>query len=241
VIMQLTPDQQRAIYAADTNLIVTAGAGSGKTRVLVERFLTQLQHNPHWSLTSIVAITFTEKAAREMRDRIRQRIMAYLEEPAEDHHFWRRHEAALEGARIGTIHALCTQILRANPVEARLDPAFQILDEVEAAILCDEAVERALAQMLEENAPALALLAHYDTQTLWHVLRTYAGRAAAEPLLSSCEPGRQPGSRMPRGYYNCSRQTSNCGRRCTGLMICHTPMGISFLRYGAPYRLSVRC
>src|SRR5258708_12257649 len=72
--MNYTPEQHDAVYTHDRNLIVTAGAGSGKTRVLVDRFIAMLEANPDWPLTSLVAITFTEKAAREMRDRVRQAI-----------------------------------------------------------------------------------------------------------------------------------------------------------------------
>ncbi len=72
--MSYTPEQLDAIHTHDHNLIVTAGAGSGKTRVLVDRFVALLEAHPDWSLLSLVAIMFTEKAAREMRDRVRKAI-----------------------------------------------------------------------------------------------------------------------------------------------------------------------
>ncbi len=72
--MQATSQQLQAIEITDRNLIVTAGAGSGKTSVLVQRFMHLLTVNQDWELTDIVAITFTEKAAREMRERIRDTI-----------------------------------------------------------------------------------------------------------------------------------------------------------------------
>src|SRR5260221_14187500 len=106
--MNYTPAQHAAIFTQDRNLIVTAGAGSGKTRVLVDRFVAMLEAHPEWPLASLVAITFTEKAAREMRDRVRltieQRIAAASETEDEAAiRFWRDHEAALDSARIGTI------------------------------------------------------------------------------------------------------------------------------------------
>ena len=71
-----TPEQRQAILTQDRALVVQAGAGTGKTWVLVQRFLALLENHPDWSLDSIVAVTFTEKAAREMRGRIRRAIEA---------------------------------------------------------------------------------------------------------------------------------------------------------------------
>src|SRR5688500_1233160 len=118
--MQLTPEQEAAIYTHDKNLIVIAGAGSGKTYVLVERYLALLDRNPDWKITDLVAITFTEKAAREMRDRVRSAIQKRIREAAEQRDLaegrrWREHENLLDNARIGTIHSLCATLLRANP------------------------------------------------------------------------------------------------------------------------------
>jgi ATP-dependent helicase/nuclease subunit A len=174
--MDFTGEQAAAIYTLDRNLIVTAGAGSGKTRVLVERFIHLLDANPEWSLPSVVAITFTEKAAREMRDRVRAAIEAQIQiEPDR----WLGHLAALNGARIGTIHSLCAQILRANPAEAELDPAFEVLDENEAAIVLDDAIDQTLARLAREDHPAAALLAAYGLPAVRSVLRRGALRSVA--------------------------------------------------------------
>jgi ATP-dependent helicase/nuclease subunit A len=80
----LTPHQQHAIEIHDHNLIVVAGAGSGKTYVLVERYLALLTRNPDWQLNQLVAITFTQKAAQEMRDRVREALQQKLYEAADD-------------------------------------------------------------------------------------------------------------------------------------------------------------
>jgi ATP-dependent helicase/nuclease subunit A len=185
--MNFTPEQHAAIFTHDRNLIVTAGAGSGKTRVLVERFTALLDANPDWTLPSVVAITFTEKAAREMRDRVRAAIedkiaesIARQDETALDR--WLDHQAALNRARIGTIHALCTHLLRANPAEAGVDPAFDVLDENEAAILLDDAVDQALARLGETSHPAAALLALYDVRTVRRVLRAFAEHSKAQAV-----------------------------------------------------------
>src|SRR5438876_6707078 len=105
--MTYTAEQHDAIYTHDRNLIVTAGAGSGKTRVLVDRFIALLDAHPDWPLPSLVAITFTEKAAREMRDRVRRAIEQRITQATEADNadlirLWRGHEAALDSARIGT-------------------------------------------------------------------------------------------------------------------------------------------
>jgi ATP-dependent helicase/nuclease subunit A len=188
--MQATPEQYDAIYIHDKNLIVTAGAGTGKTRVLVERFTTLLDANRGWRLPMIVAITFTEKAAREMRDRVRTNIIQRTQHAAstEDRAFWQQQQTLLDAARISTIHRLCTQILRANPVEAQLDPGFTVLDEVDAQLLKNEAVEASIAALLDDQQPAIvALLSVYEVRTLQAVLAEYAARSAAKSLLATLE------------------------------------------------------
>src|SRR5258708_4009724 len=113
--MSYTPEQLAAIYTHDRNLIVTAGAGSGKTRVLVDRFVALLEAYPDWSLPSLVAITFTEKAAREMRDRVRKAIEDRISAANDTHdgdaiRRWRGHQAELASTRLGPLHSLCTSI-----------------------------------------------------------------------------------------------------------------------------------
>ncbi|MEP7285984.1 MAG: UvrD-helicase domain-containing protein [Chloroflexota bacterium] len=174
--LNLTPDQRKAIFTHDRNLIVTAGAGSGKTRVLVQRFIEMLDHYRDWSLPSLVAITFTEKAAREMRDRVRKQIEIRIQELTRDHDpeavtRWRTHEAALDSARIGTIHGLCATILRANAAEARIDPGFAVLDEVTAAVLREDAIEQALATLGETHLEAVRLLEVYEVPAVSEALR----------------------------------------------------------------------
>ncbi len=129
-----TPQQEEAIRTVDRNVAVSAGAGSGKTRVLVERFMHILRRglaDPGLKAdaSEIVAITFTRKAAGEMKARIRR---AMEEEAARsDGAFWRGQLEALERAQITTIHSVCSRILRENPVEAELDPGFVLAEDFE--------------------------------------------------------------------------------------------------------------
>lgn len=188
--MDFTSEQKAAITTHDRNLIVTAGAGSGKTRVLVERFMCLLKRNPGWALPSVVAITFTEKAAREMRDRVRAALDGQLAHAAAAGDLgvlerWQACQAALPIARIDTIHGLCAHLLRANPAEAGLDPAFDVLDENEAAIVLDDAVELALAALVEDDVPARDVLGAYDVTIVRRVLKEYAAAGKAEAALAA--------------------------------------------------------
>ncbi|NTW00043.1 MAG: UvrD-helicase domain-containing protein [Oscillochloris sp.] len=138
--MDLTDNQHRAVYAPG-NVVAAAGAGSGKTRVLVERYVRLISED-RLSPDAVLAITFTEKAAREMRERV-QRVVAQRARQARDS-FWEELRAAVESARIGTIHSFCAELLRAHPAETGLDPRFRILDEVEAGIMLADSVDEAL-------------------------------------------------------------------------------------------------
>jgi ATP-dependent helicase/nuclease subunit A len=154
--MKYTEAQEQAI-TLDGNLVVTAGAGSGKTRVLVARYLRLLDTNAD-ELTDILAITFTEKAAREMRERVRDATEQRARDAADlaARERWEDLRARVEAARIGTIHAFCAALLRAHPAESGLDPRFAVLDEVEQALLLDESVNAALQQVAAPGAaPAL--------------------------------------------------------------------------------------
>ncbi len=151
--MDVTPEQRCAIEQPG-NLIVTAGAGSGKTYVLVERYLRLLLEHAtdtdSYDAADLLAITFTDKAAREMRTRVRTavedraRVAPRSERPA-----WEERRAAVEAARIGTIHSFCATLLRAHPAETGLDPRFGVLDEVESGLLIAESVELALSEAIQ--------------------------------------------------------------------------------------------
>ena len=148
-----SPEQREAVYDDGRNVLVVAGAGSGKTRTLVARYLRLLDDGipPR----RIAAITFTKKAAREMRNRVREAIRAYLDEAGPegaDRRLWNERYTALDAARIGTIHGLCTEILRAHPAEAGIDPRFEVMDEVRSALATAEAVDAALAWAAQDQA-----------------------------------------------------------------------------------------
>jgi ATP-dependent helicase/nuclease subunit A len=173
-LMRLTPEQKHAITVHNRNLIVVAGAGSGKTYVLVERYLSLLDAHPDWPLNALVAITFTQKAAQEMRDRVRQHLEERLRQPRDDVAQWQGRLTSMDSARIDTIHGLCATILRANAAEAGIDPDFEVLDEVDARILLETVIDDVLHALVVENDPAALLLSEYDTPAVRDALAEFA-------------------------------------------------------------------
>jgi ATP-dependent exoDNAse (exonuclease V) beta subunit len=132
----------------DATLVVEAAAGTGKTTALVERILSLLRTGKATLASGhgdLVAVTFTEKAAGEMKLRLRTEIErareATLRADAHPDERRRLDQALeqLEAARIGTIHAFCADILRERPVEARIDPLFDVAAEDEQDRLYDDA------------------------------------------------------------------------------------------------------
>ncbi len=153
-----TSEQSDAIRAREGSLLLEANAGSGKTSVLVERFVRSVLEDGVRP-SRILAITFTERAAGELRARVRERFVE----------LGRRDEArATEAAWVSTIHGFCARILRAHAIAAGLDPAFTVLDDAAARALRDRAWDAALGAWLdgEDGAAALDLVAAYDTDRL---------------------------------------------------------------------------
>jgi ATP-dependent helicase/nuclease subunit A len=143
--MSLTPAQQAAI-AARGNVLVVAGAGTGKTRTLVERCLACLvADQPPASLDEILMVTFTDAAAAEMRQRIRARLEDELKaDPGNSH--WQEQMALFETAHMGTLHSFCLELIRQHFYELELDPQLAVLAEEEARLLADETLERLLQE-----------------------------------------------------------------------------------------------
>ena len=136
--------------ALDETLIVEAAAGTGKTTELVGRIVAVLAEG-RAQVGEIVAVTFTEKAAGELKLRLRERLdQARAEEPP-DSERRRRLDLALTGleeAHVSTIHGFCADLLRERPVEARVDPLFEVLTEPTSQRLFDEAFDRWLQEQL---------------------------------------------------------------------------------------------
>jgi ATP-dependent helicase/nuclease subunit A len=156
---ELQPAQATAAYTLDRHISVTAGPGAGKTTVLVERYLHILREKKPPSIDQIVAITFTNRAANEMRERLRVALDILLREATGDARArWMRYKRTLDGAVITTIHGFCMRLLREFPVEAGLDPQFTLLDEHRSATLLASAVEECLSESIGRKDEAVSRL-----------------------------------------------------------------------------------
>ena len=171
-----TDEQQSAIAARTGSQLLSANAGSGKTAVMVERFVEGVLRDGI-PVNAILALTFTEKAAGELRERLRRRLIELGEG-----------ERALEtdGAWVGTIHGFCARVLRAEPLAAGLDPRFTVLDEATAQRVAAQAWETALESWAAAHGdPALALAGAYG--------------AGLEPLIRDTHAAlRSAGQTAPR-------------------------------------------
>jgi ATP-dependent exoDNAse (exonuclease V) beta subunit len=149
--------EQRAAVEATGEVFVSAGAGTGKTTVLVERFVRAVCEEGI-DVESVLVITYTRKAAGELRARIRAAL-----------HARGRHDLArrLDGAWISTIHGFCSRLLRAHPFAVGIDPRYRELDDEHGAVIRGEAFERALASFCAtRDSERLRLLATYGAQGL---------------------------------------------------------------------------
>src|SRR5712691_11535183 len=156
---KLQPEQAAAAHELGRHISVTAGPGSGKTTVLVERYLHILR-SQKLSIDQIVAITFTNRAANEMRERLRSRLIQILQTASgEERKRWLNYKRTLDGAVINTIHGFCARVLREFPVEARIDPQFLLLDAHDAAILLEAAVEETLTEFISKGRELISQLA----------------------------------------------------------------------------------
>ena len=184
--MGLTCEQSAIVRDRGRDVLVTAGAGSGKTRVLVERYVSLLGDH---RIRDLAAVTFTDAAATEMRERVRREVLTRPE--------LADHRAELDEAVIGTIHSLCRRILREHPVEAAIDPAVRVLpdDEAEFEIItaCVDALEEA-ADTDDHRALAIREIGVYGlTNHLPQMVRRRDEVEAAYRAL----PGNTPASWAP--------------------------------------------
>ena len=173
----LTGQQAEIISKRGRDILVTAGAGSGKTRVLVERYISLLGE---CSIPQIAAVTFTDAAASEMRERVRREVLTRPE--------LRDHRPQVDEAVIGTIHSLCSRILREHPVEAAIDPAARVLSEDEAEFeiisACADSLEEAAAA---DGRRALALREIGAYSLTNHLPRMVARRNEVEAAYGALE------------------------------------------------------
>jgi ATP-dependent exoDNAse (exonuclease V) beta subunit len=190
-VRELTAEQTRAVERRDGSLLVRAGAGTGKTTVLVERFVRAVTDDGI-EVDQVLAITFTEKAAAEMKSRVRRRFLE----------LGRREDArSAETAWVSTIHGLCARILRAHALSAGIDPDFRVLDEVEAVRIAADAFDGALEEFMGvAGAPdpdRVEMVAAYTPDRLRDMVRTayshLRSRGDRHPRLDETLPPRPAG------------------------------------------------
>jgi ATP-dependent helicase/nuclease subunit A len=179
--MNPTPSQLEAIEAVDRHVCVDAGAGSGKTAVIV-RHIVHLLDKKICDLNEIVAITFTELAAGEMKDRLRKAFRDLAEDEKAMHspdtmNFWRDLERRADTARVSTIHSFCGTVVRENAFRCGLDPDFTVLTDAETTLLKGEVIRRTIHDLLADNdEAALSIAAALGSKDL---------HASLTPLLNN--------------------------------------------------------
>jgi ATP-dependent helicase/nuclease subunit A len=186
-----TPEQAAAVDTAGVDVALTAGAGCGKTRVLTERYVRALDRGEVETLPEIIALTFTEKAAREMRERVRRECRR-RRDSGPDAARWRSVVRFLEAAPISTFHSHCATVLRRHPLEAGVEPGFAIAEETIAATLRAEALSDCLRRRLaDRDEDLLRLASHYGLpavrEALSDLLAARAGRDYAALAARSIE------------------------------------------------------
>ena len=182
-----SPDAADRADAVDPrlNIVLEASAGTGKTRVLVDRYVNLVRAGVE--PRHILAITFTRKAAAEMRERILATLKRAAEQGGIDPRRWRMLREHLSEIAISTIDAFCLSLLREFPLEAGLDPGFGMADETEALRLTDEALDRALricrAVAREDTAVAMVFAELGDMQLRAGLAGLLDRRLVAGPIL----------------------------------------------------------
>jgi ATP-dependent helicase/nuclease subunit A len=196
----LTDEQERAVARREGSLLLAAGACSSKKAVLVERFARAVVEDGV-APAKILAITFTERAAGELRERVRARLLELG-----------RREAArqAEAAFVSTFHGFCARMLRAHPLQAGVEPAFSILEEGFASRLQSLAFAEALAALLAEgrHEQAVDLVAAYGADSLQAiVLGAYAqlrSQGELNPRLPAGPVGPETPARQPEALVACA-------------------------------------
>ena len=162
----------------DANICVEAGAGTGKTTVLVDRIVEVLRRG-HARVEELVVITFTEKSAAELASRVRRSLEQALRDDATSEDDRARLATAIRGlnhAHIETIHAFAASLLRERPVEAQLDPGFEVLDDLPAQLAFRAAWDDWITRELADDPPPGALLDVLNLGLKFELVREAADR-----------------------------------------------------------------
>ncbi|MGA1866659.1 MAG: UvrD-helicase domain-containing protein, partial [Thermoplasmatota archaeon] len=165
--MELTDPQRRSLDTTK-HIAVTAGAGSGKTRILVERYLNILRDKDGTGPRNILALTFTEKAASEMKDRVRREVRRMA---AEQGGRWFEIMEDLDRSDISTIHSFCTRLVRTLPVPAGVDPDFSVISETKASDIINEVLNELFTVEWEGSSSLRRLMVDYGMNNTVQMLK----------------------------------------------------------------------
>ncbi|MCL1951042.1 MAG: helicase-exonuclease AddAB subunit AddA [Turicibacter sp.] len=178
--------QWQAIHAKKDEILVSAGAGSGKTAVLVERIVQKiLGEGVH--VDELLVLTFTKAAAAEMKERIRHRIEGLLLEQPQNGHL-RSQLAKLPRAQISTFHAFCDHLIRRYYYLLDIDPAYVIADDIDVGLIADSVLESLFDDLSESEDPAFIQLvdsfnSDRDDEALKTMILKIYHLAAANPKM----------------------------------------------------------
>jgi len=158
--MILDKQQKLAVDHPEKTMAISAGAGSGKTRVLVERYIKVILDGIA-EIDEILVITFTKKAASELKSRVRERLQEVIvSDDKEKKIIAEKALRKIDSAPISTFHSFCQSILKENAIEAGLEPNFRVLDSSESKILNNEIVSRVISEFLYTDDKDELLLMH---------------------------------------------------------------------------------
>ena len=167
--MDWTKEQENAIYKKDSNILVAAAAGSGKTAVLVERIIQKILKDKQ-NIDRLLVVTFTNAAASEMRERVLEAIYKKLDEDPNNENL-QKQIILLGKSNICTIHSFCLDVIKNNFFEVNLSANFRIGNEEEIELLKQEVLEDVFEELYEE-----------DDEEFEKLVNTYTGYRGDEPL-----------------------------------------------------------
>jgi len=192
--MQLTQCQQEALNI-EKHVCVTAGAGSGKTTVLVQRYLKILRERDV-TPREIVAITFTEKAAAEMKERIIQKMSEEAENAGvEQSNSLQRFRDEMNSAHISTIHAFCASILREFPFQAHVPANFSIVQGIDQKLLLQKTIRETLKDIATNPEDP-------HRAELTRLLQRYGGQQKLADFFSNMVEKRDSLERLMKKIYS---------------------------------------
>lgn len=206
-------ERQREAMDHTMSLCVTAGAGAGKTYTLVERYVSLLKDGV--GVSEVLALTFTEKAAAEMKHKVRKAVME-LEGPR-----WDRVKDDVNWCRISTFHAFCKSVLDEFPLETGVAPGFEVLEEVDRSELLAEAMDRLLAPPIEEAVEdaLVRLLTDVPRPKLADSLRfLHERRTEVSGFLASFETKEDLRARWTELQARCQKEVADRFLSDVGLM-----------------------